>query len=404
MTLNLGVRWEGTWHPDVFIAPEDTYFGEYIADPAFDFPSDGTIPDDLNNIQPRFGLAYDLKGDGDAVVRLNAGSYFSRIPMLVFAQHRTTNGAFQQTLAGSGANYDNFGTIPAYGDLLLPTGAPFLPDIQVASSDLQLPRTWSFSAGFQKKLTPNLAIELTAQHARTDNLFRFTNANAPELGTPYAIGTHSGGGGIGTLTVTESTARSRYTAGTIGFKGQNALNGVLDFELNYTLSQDKSDDDNERDPFTIRIADHTQIDAEYGYSDRDRRHSFNAYALVHLPQDINLNNIFRYASASPASENCITGERAVTPQDRICADGSVLERNTLRRDNAFFTWDLRISKVFNIGDTGNSFEPIFEVFNVTNTDNFLDTSQGGLLFNFDGTIRSGLGDTRRAQLGVRYHF
>jgi len=404
MTLNLGVRWEGTWHPDVFIAPEDTYFGEYIADPAFDFPSDGTIPNDLNNIQPRFGLAYDLKGDGDAVVRLNAGSYFSRIPMLVFAQHRTTNGKFQQILAGSGANYDNFGTIPAYGDLLQPTGDPFLPDIQVASSDLQLPRTWSFSAGFEKKLTPNLAIELTAQHARTDNLFRFTNANAPELGTPYAIGTHSGGGGIGTLTVTESTARSRYTAGTIGFKGQNALNGVLDFELNYTLSQDKSDDDNERDPFTIRIADHTQIDAEYGYSDRDRRHAFNAYALVHLPQDINLNNIFRYASATPVSENCITGERAVTPQDRICADGSVLERNTLRRDNEFFTWDLRISKVFRIGDTGNSFEPIFEVFNVTNADNFLDTSQGGLLFNFDGTIRSGLGDTRRAQLGVRYRF
>lgn len=404
MTLNLGVRWEGTWHPDVFIAPEDTYFGEYIADPAFDFPSDGTIPDDLNNIQPRFGLAYDVDGTGDAVIRLAAGSYFSRIPMLVFAQHRTTNGAFQQTLAGSGANYDNFGEIPAYGDLLLPTGAPFLPDIQVASRDLQLPRTWSFSAGFEKKVSPNVAVEISGQHARTDNLFRFFNANAPELGTPYAIGTHSGGGGIGTLTVTESTAKSRYTAGTIGVKGQNALNGVLDFELNYTLSQDKSDDDNERDPFTIRIADHTMLDAEYGYSDRDRRHAVNAYALFHLPYDINLNNVFRYASASPASANCITGERAVTPQDRICADGSVLERNTLRRDNEIFTWDLRISKVFMIGETGNSFEPIFEVFNLTNADNFLDTSQGGLLFNFDGTIRSGLGDTRRAQLGIRYSF
>lgn len=404
MTLNMGVRWEGTWHPDVFIAPEDTYFGEYIADPAYDFPSDGTIPDDLNNFQPRFGLAYDIDGTGDAVIRLNVGSYFSRIPMLVFAQHRTTNGAFQQTLAGSGANYDNFGTIPAYGDLLQPTGAPFLPDIQVASRDLQLPRTWSFSAGFEKKLSPNVAVEISGQHARTDNLFRFFNANAPELGTPYAIGTHSGGGGIGTLTVTESTAKSRYWAGTISFKGRGAADGLVDFQINYTLSQDKSDDDNERDPFTIRIADETQLDAEYGYSDRDRRHAVNAYALFHLPYEIDLNNVFRYASASPVSENCITGERAVTPQDRICADGSVLERNTLRRENDFFTWDIRISKAFPIGTSGQAIEPIFEVFNLTNADNFLDTSQGGLLFNFDGTIRSGLGDTRRAQVGLRYTF
>ena len=404
LTLNLGVRWEGTWHPDVFVAPEDTYFGEYIADPAFDFPSDGTIPDDLNNWQPRLGLAYDLNGDGETVFRLNAGSYFSRIPMLVFAQHRTTNGAFQQILAGSGANYDNFGTIPSYGDLLAPAGAPFLPDIQVAAPDLQLPRTWSFSAGFEKKVTENVAVELSAQYALTDNLFRFTNANAPELGTPYAIGTHSGGGGIGTLTVTESSARSRYTAGTVGLKGRNALNGVLDFELNYTLSQDKSDDDNERDPFTIRIADHTMIEAEYGFSDRDRRHSANGYFLFHLANGINVNNIFRLASASPVSENCIAGGRAGSPSDRICADGSVLERNTLRRDNGFFTWNLRVSKAFPIGGSGNSIEPIFEVFNLTNADNFLDTSQGGLLFNFDGTIRSGLGDTRRAQVGIKYRF
>jgi len=403
LTLNLGVRWEGTYHPDMFIAPEDTYYGEYIADSAFDFPSDGTIPNDLNNWQPRFGLAYDLNGDGETVLRFNAGSYFSRIPMLVFAQHRTTNGAFQQILAGSGANYDNFGTIPSYGDLLAPSGTPFLPDIQVASPDLQLPRTWSFSAGFEKKLSDNVAIEVSAQHALTDNLFRFTNANAPELGTPYAIGTHSGGGGIGALTVTESSARSRYTAGTVGFKGRNALDGILDFELNYTLAQDKSDDDNERDPFTIRIADHTMIDREYGFSDRDRRHSANGYFLFHLPNGVNVNNILRFASATPVSENCIAGGRAGSPADRICADGSVLERNTLRRDNGFFAWDLRISKEFEVGD-GTTIEPILEVFNLTNADNFLDTSQGGLLFNFDGTIRSGLGDTRRAQVGMRVRF
>ena len=403
LTLNLGVRWEGTWHPDMIIDPEDTFFATFLDDPLF--PSDGTIPDDLNNWQPRFGLAYDVNGDGETVFRLNAGSYFSRIPMLVFAQHRTTNGAFQSILAASGSNFDNFGDIPdAFGELLQPTGTPFLTDIQVASRDVQLPRTWSFSVGFEKKLNDDVAIEISGQHARTDGLFRFANRNASELGEPFGFGTHPGGGGILALTTAESTARSRYSAVTLGLKGRNAFNDLLTFEANWTIARDKSDDDNERDPFTIRIADHTNLDAEYGWSDRDRRHSVNGYALFHLPHGISLNNVIRYATSSPLSENCSSpGTRAGSPADRICADGSVLERNTLRRENEIFTWDLRLSKVFQMG-SGSSIEPIFEVFNLTDTDNFLDASQGGLLFNFDGTIRDGRGDTRRAQLGIKYRF
>jgi len=87
---------------------------------------------------------------------------------------------------------------------------------------------------------------------------------------------------------------------------------------------------------------------------------------------------------------------------RICADGTILTRNTLRRDNGFFTWDLRLSR----RELGNGvvIEPIVEVFNLTNADNFLDTAHGSLLFNFDGTLRSGLGDTRRGQAGVSVRF
>ncbi len=423
LTLNLGVRWEGTWHPDQIVDPEDTFYGFYLGNP--EFPSDGTIPDDLNNWQPRFGLAYDVKGDGSTVLRLNAGSYFARIPMLVFAQHRTTNGAFQQILfRASDAGF--LGPVPAIEDQIDgSTALPFLPDIQVASRDLQLPRTWSFSVGFEQKLNEDVAIEISGQHARTDNLFRFRDAvhHGTDLAVPspgqlaFGFGTHdpSGGGGLNTLVVTESTARSRYSAVTIGLKGRNAFNDLLTFEANYTLSRDFSDDDNERDPFTIRIADHANLEPEYGFSLRDRSHSVNAYALFHLPNDISFNNIIRYASASPASESCgptavspfapPAGERAVdSAHDRVCADGSVLQRNTLRRENEIFTWDIRLSKAFPIGNSGSAIEPILEVFNVTNADNFLDASFGGLLFNFDGTIRSGLGDTRRAQVGIRYRF
>ena len=105
------------------------------------------FPDDLDNLQPRFGLAWDLAGHGRTVLRANAGSYVARIPMLVFAQHRTTNGAFQQILFRS-SSAPGLGPVLAI-DRQIDTSAapPFLPDIQVADRDLELPRTWSFSAG-----------------------------------------------------------------------------------------------------------------------------------------------------------------------------------------------------------------------------------------------------------------
>ncbi len=403
VTLDLGLRWDGTWNPEVFVDPADTFFAPYLDDPRF--PSDGRIPNDLDNLQPRTGLAWDLAGDGRTVLRANAGSYVARIPMLVFAQHRSTNGAFQQTLFRSSAD-SALGPVPALDEQIdTSTSPPFLPDIQVADRDLELPRTWSFGAGLDRDLGRGMAASIGYIHARTDNLFRFVNRNAAGLGAPFGIGTHPFGGGINALTVAESSARSRYHSVTAGLRGRASTAGrPMTFEAHYTLAYDRSDDDNERDPFTFRYANAADLAPEYGWSDRDRRHQVSGYLLVGLPGDIDLNNVVRYLSASPVSEQCANrGARAAQPSDRICADGSILQRNTLRRQNAFFTWDLRVSRRFTLGD-GTTLEPILEVFNVTNADNFVDPAVGSLLFNFDGSLRSGLGDTRRAQVGLSVRF
>ena len=402
LTVSLGLRWEGTWHPEEVVRPEDTFYGPYLDNPFF--PSDGTIPDDLDNFQPRLGLAWDVAGDASTVLRLNAGAYHSRIPILVFAQSVTTNGAFQQIFFRSSFGLPGQGP-PAIGDLIDgSTTTPFLPDIHVTAKDLELPRTWSFAGEIEREVTEGIAASLSYQHARTDHLFRFVNRNDAAFGSRFRLGTHPGGGGIGTLTSAESSARSRYHAVTAGLRGQDALDGLLTFDLSYTLSLDKSDDDNERDPFTFRYADAANLEPEYGWSDRDRRHKATGYVAFSLPGDVAFSNIVRYLSASPVSESCAArGERAAQPSDRVCEDGTILERNTLRRDNEFFTWDVKLSRPFAVGE-GRTVEPVFEVFNLTNADNALDTAHGSLLFNFDGTIRSGLGDTRRAQLGARLRF
>jgi hypothetical protein len=250
---------------------------------------------------------------------------------------------------------------------------------------------------------------ISATHARTDHLTRFLNANSPVFGDVPNEGpwtTALGGNGIGALTVVQSTAKSRYNGITAELR--RGTGSKLQFQLNYTLAFDKADDDNERDPFTFLYARADSLEKEYNWSDRDQRHRVNAWVLAILPGDIYFNNRVSAYSAQPASEICGpgnvgTGQRASTPSQRICPDGHVLQRNTIRRENAYFSWDIRLSKPFNFGRQG-TLEAIFEAFNVTNNDNFKDPSSGGTFLNFDGTIRSGLGEPRQFQAGVRYLF
>ena len=150
----------------------------------------------------------------------------------------------------------------------------------VFDKDFENPRTFTATVGYEREVATGLAASLSFTHARTDHLTRFVNGNDPVFGAPWATGL-AGGNGIGTLTVVQSTARSRFNGGTIELR--KSAGSHLQFQVNYTLSSDKSDDDNERDPFTFRYARADSLEREYGYSDRDQRHRFNAWVLAILP-------------------------------------------------------------------------------------------------------------------------
>jgi hypothetical protein len=227
------------------------------------------------------------------------------------------------------------------------------------------------------------------------------NGNDPELGSPWSSGLNGTSNGIGTLTVVSSNARSLYDGITFSINRRWAQN--FQFQVNYTLSWDKSDDDNERDPFTFRYVSIRDLEAEYGYSDRDQRHRLNGWLLWQAPGKINANVRYSYRSAQPLSL-AVNGQVSQTPfgstSDRKAADGSIVQRNTGRKDNTFSSLDLRFSREFKAGKVV-SLEPILEIFNLFNSQNLLAPQTGNLVFNFDGTIRSGLGDPRQAQVGLR---
>jgi hypothetical protein len=412
LTVNYGLRWEAQIEPSLitpinqlFYAP---FIGQTVTTPAgtFTFPGNGTIPSDYHMFQPRLGFAWDVKGDGKQVLHANAGLYYARIPGLNLASSRSTDGSRGQTLFRSSSATPFLGAPPAYGDLLpSPATGPDHPGVYVFDKDFQNPRTFSASVGYEHEIGAGVAAGVSYTHARADHLTRFLNANDAVFGNPWGTGL-AGGNGIGTLTVIQSTAKSRYNGVTAELR--KAVGTRLQFQANYTLSYDKSDDDNERDPFTFRYARADSLGKEYNWSDRDQRHRFNVWVLTILPGDFYVNNRLSAYSAQPASETCGagnvgTGQRASVPSQRICPDGHVLQRNTIRRDNAYFSWDIRLSRPFNFGRQG-AVELIFEAFNVTNNDNFKDPASGGTFLNFDGTIRSGLGEPRQFQAGVRYLF
>ena len=405
VTVNYGLRWSGQKEPDPITPPSTVFFSNFIGKTqgGYLFPSDGTIPSDMKMFQPRLGIAWDMKGDGRDVVRFAAGIYYPRVPGLNLASARSTNGSIGQTIVAA----STFGTLPNYNALLPAPTVVDHPDIFVYDKDFRNPRTTSVSIGYDKEIMNHMAASVSYMYASTDFLTRFINRNDAVFGSPWSTGLNGTTNGIATLTTIESSAKSRYNGVTFGL-GRMA-DPDFQFQANYTLAVDKSDDDNERDPFSFRYARATRLDREYNYSDRDQRHRLNLWALYHFPFDLYANSRFSWYSAQPASEKCGpgnvgTGVRAGTPQDRICPNNTtILLRNTIRRDNAFASWDLRLSRPFRTRGHGQ-FEVLVEAFNIFNRDNFRDPASPSLLFNFDGTIRRGLGDARQVQAGIRYGF
>ena len=167
------------------------------------------------------------------------------------------------------------------------------------------------------------------------------------------------------------------------------------FQVNYTLSRDLSDDDNERDPFIVPLRAGRQPRARVQLLRSRPAPPLQRLAAHHLQGLRVQQSASRARSAQPRS----IGN---TPQDRIQPDGTIIKRNTLRKDNEFFSWDLRVTRDFKVG--GAIVQPIFEVFNLTNARNIREPEVTNLVFNFDGTVQSGLGDPRQAQFGVRVQF
>lgn len=399
LTINYGLRWDAQVMPET-VPAETTAYGSILGDPAF--PSDGTIPDQWAMFQPRGGIAWDVRGDGTSVLRASAGIYSARQNMLSQVGSVTTNGIQQQTLV-SGTFAAGFAGTPTWPGVLDVTPVPpgqFPPGtgVRVFHRDYENPRVYSYNAAYEQQLIPDLAAYIDFTWAEGRHLTRFLNFNrAPgseaccDLGPGTGI-THTYAPRwpqLGEVMVANSLGESRYRGLTIGIR-KRFSNGYQ-FEGNYVLAKDEDNDSNERDPFTDRSFNFFDLEQDWAPSDRDIRHKLNLFGYF-VVRGFQLNTRVQARSAQP-----------ITPGPRSL-DGVDRGRNSERKDNAYFTLDWRLARPFDLDGGRIQVVPIVEMFNTFNNENNINPLSTPALFNFDGFLRTGVGDPRQVQLALRVTF
>ena len=178
------------------VDPATTAYAPFLNDPRF--PSDGDIPDQMAQFQPRLGVAWDVRGNQRSVIRASAGIYYARQNILSQVGSVTTNGLQQQSIFRN-SGFASFAEMPVWPNVLTPAPLPpgTFPDfsgVRVFDRDYKNPRVFSVNAAYEQELAANFAGYIDLTWAEGDHLTRFLNMNRADRGAPFAPAARRGHG------------------------------------------------------------------------------------------------------------------------------------------------------------------------------------------------------------------
>ncbi len=389
LTLNLGLRWDletGSMfndEPDLLLQEQ---FGN-----------------DLNNFQPRLGVAFDTGGNGKTVVRGGLGRFHSQafLNIALFVQRSNRPQEINVTVTNDDMDprfYEDPLGGRGFEDFAGQIGSiPF--DVSIFAPGSVIPSLWSFTGGVAHQITPSMALEVDYIHQRTDDQYRsvdtnlFPNANGtgnlpvndgffPELGGHVTgVGRPDPRWAVVRSFVNEGTAR--YNALSVSLQKRFQNNYSLGFTYLLSKNQDNFNDVFDYPSNMFDLAD------EYGTSLHDQRHRMTANWVWVLPYEFVFSGLMYTASgiARPTVANgqdlfgIAPEQRGLSPRptcgldpqfDGACsvlgiADGTRVPRNAFRSDSVF-RLDVRLGWRGYISE-GVFVEPTLEVFNLFNRQN-----------------------------------
>ncbi len=183
LTATLGLRYDQQSFLD---SPEPVVDVER----AFGFRT-GFAPTDRDNISPRLSLAYDLNGDGSAVVRSGAGYFYGRVPFVLGGNVLQTELPIVEVLCTGSILEGDSDAPPSpadYGSWALdgadnPTGcagateAGGVPTFAFWQEDFEYPETFKANLGYETLIGDRSQVSLDLLYSTSTNLYTVRNLN-----------------------------------------------------------------------------------------------------------------------------------------------------------------------------------------------------------------------------------
>lgn len=379
-TLTLGLRWEGQLNPQpvtdnafLVLSVRDTRFPLGGLDPT-------RIRNNFDQWSPRLSFAWDPMGRQSTVIRFRTGLFYGQTPLAYLAAPLTNvsmapsdlslqiapssaGTVYQQFLAGGfDLNKSSLNSLPIFTVPDVWVQAAGKPDpfahanvTTTTGKNFRNPRTAQVGFSIEQRLRTGIVVSYEFGFVSAVHLERNVDFNIPlpfvrpgDLSLRPFFGLRSGtprpNPDLGYVLARDASAHSRYTSNAFRLDYRR---GRFQLGAHYTLSFNKSDDDNERQLTTFAYQNPFDFGREYNWSSIDARHRADGFATWQAPHGFDLSTLFHFHSGLPIdastggdTSELLTGNLGNRP---MVLPGVVMLRNAFR-NQSFRTIDLRIAK------------------------------------------------------------
>lgn len=366
---------------------------------------------DNNNWGPRFGLAWDVKGDSRTVVRLASGKYYGN----VFANtlRNEVNALLQSSVNIRNPSYpDPYGGLSP--DAFVTVAAT--PNVNVTNDRIEQPELKSVNVGLSRELQPNLAVHVDVVYSKGKKANQIANVNTPDPVT--GIRPRPTWGNINEY---RAEGTSDYRA--MYLRLDRRFANRYQYLVSYTLASDK-----DRGAGQATLVDFYHPEYDDGYGAQDRRHTLVASGAVTLPLDIALGAVWNYRSTRPFSavagidlnrDGAVTDYVPGTTRDVFnrgddakylalvnawrAQNGRAAIPDSQLMTDEFKRVDVRVSKQVKVGGERRA-EFVVQVFNLFGNDSYgigATPWQTNALSNSFGTLNT-VFPRQQAEVAVRF--